>query len=274
MRLNLIKNLTIVGAGKMGKALISGWISNGLPKEELTIIGRDIKGSSILINDHIVNITTYKEKNIKSNMLVLAVKPQIMPAVLKKIIPIIDSNTIIVSIAAGITMKSMRSHIGNENRIIRAMPNTPAAIGKGMTVLFSDKELNDIEKNSVTDLMAAVGEVKWVIKEDIMNLITAISGSGPAYFFYLTECLMNIAKLEGLDEELSGQLSIETFIGSASLVEKYKTMSIKEHRKNVTSPGGTTEAALNILMSQDILQDLMHKAVKSAVQRGNILSGE
>ncbi|MDC0139246.1 pyrroline-5-carboxylate reductase [Hyphomicrobiales bacterium] len=274
MRLNLIKNLTIVGAGKMGKALISGWISNGLPKEELTIIGRDIRGSSILINDHIVNITTYKEKNIKSNILVLAVKPQIMPAVLKKIIPIIDSNTIIVSIAAGITMKSMRSHIGNENRIIRAMPNTPAAIGKGMTVLFSDKELNDIEKNSVTDLMAAVGEVKWVIKEDIMNLITAISGSGPAYFFYLTECLMNIAKLEGLDEELSGQLSIETFIGSASLVEKYKTMSIKEHRKNVTSPGGTTEAALNILMSQDILQDLMHKAVKSAVQRGNILSGE
>ena len=274
MRLNLIKNLTIVGAGKMGKALISGWISNGLPKEELTIIGRDIRGSSILINDHKVNITTYKEKNIKSNILVLAVKPQIMPAVLKKIIPIIVSNTIIVSIAAGITMKSMRSHIGNENRIIRAMPNTPAAIGKGMTVLFSDKELNDIEKNSVTDLMAAVGEVKWVIKEDIMNLITAISGSGPAYFFYLTECLMNIAKLEGLDEELSGQLSIETFIGSASLVEKYKTMSIKEHRKNVTSPGGTTEAALNILMSQDILQDLMHKAVKSAVQRGNILSGE
>ncbi len=274
MRLNLIKNLTIVGAGKMGKALISGWISNGLPKEELTIIGRDIKGNSILINDHKVNITSYKEKNIKSNILVLAVKPQVMPAVLKKIIPIIDSNTIIVSIAAGITMKFMRSHIGNENRIIRAMPNTPAAIGKGMTVLFSDKELNDIEKSSVTDLMSAVGEVKWIIKEDIMNLVTAISGSGPAYFFYLTECLMNIAKLEGLDEELSGQLSIETFIGSASLVEKYKTMSIKEHRKNVTSPGGTTEAALNILMSQDVLQDLMHKAVKSAVQRGNTLSGE
>ena len=274
MTLKLIKNLTIVGAGKMGKALISGWLSNGLSREELTIIGRDIEESSILINTFKIKLTSSEEKNIKSDILVLAVKPQVMPAVLKKISPIIDSNTIIISIAAGITMDFMRSHVGNENRIIRAMPNTPAAIGKGMTVLFSDKELNTGEKGFVTDLMSSIGKVSWIKKENIMNLVTAISGSGPAYFFHLTECLINIAKSEGLDKELAEKLSMETFIGAASLAEKYKTMSIEEHRINVTSPGGTTEAALNELMSQNALQDLMYKAVKSAVARGNALSGK
>ena len=226
MTLSLINNVTIIGAGKMGQALISGWLSNGLLKEELTVIDPHIEGNSILINNSEVNLTSYEEQNIKSNILILAIKPQIMSTVLETIIPIIDSNTIILSIAAGITTESIRSHIGDKNKIIRSMPNTPAAIGKGMTVLFADKKLNDIEKDSVTSLMASVGVVKWVEREGIMNLITAISGSGPAYFFYLTECLRNIAKLEGLDEELSELLSVETFIGSAFLVEKYKSILV------------------------------------------------
>ena len=204
--------------------------------------------------------------------IVIAVKPQVVENVLITLRGKLTSETTIISIVAGYSTKDIRNYIGKAPKLIRTMPNTPAAIGKGMTAIFSDSALDQNIRSEAEALFSAIGKYCWIEDEDHMHLITAVSGSGPAYYYLLTECLIEIASSCGLEKNTAALLVEQTFTGSAALAETFSSISPTQHRQNVTSPGGTTEAALKILMEDDKLKGLLDLAINSAVERSKNLS--
>lgn len=206
------------------------------------------------------------------DVIILAVKPQVMGETVASIKHLVSPLTLILSIAAGKTISSFEQVFGEYQPIIRAMPNTPALIGKGMSVLCGNAATTEIQRQLAMNLMATVGDVEWVDDEGLMNAVTAVSGSGPAYVFYLIEA-MTVAGVEaGLSPALAEKLARETVIGAAALAESESDTAPFILRKNVTSPGGTTEAALNVLMADNGLTSLMTRAILAAKKRGEELA--
>ncbi len=274
MTLNLNGSLVLVGAGKMGGAMLAGWLSRGLdPKQVLVLDPGPPPEVAALLEEHRIQRETSAEAIRQAPaVIVMAVKPQMMDDVLPPIARRAGPGTLLISIAAGRTIASFEKHLPEGTAVVRTMPNTPAAIGRGITVCVGNAATNLQQRSTCEALLSAVGEVGWVEDEGLIDAVTAVSGSGPAYVFLLAECMTRAGVEAGLDAELSSRLAAATIAGSGELMRQ-SGIDPSTLRKNVTSPGGTTAAALSVLMAEDGLQALMTKAILAARDRGRDLAG-
>jgi pyrroline-5-carboxylate reductase len=266
---NLInKNgLVLLGCGKMGSALLKGWLADGINAKSINII----EPNPTKWLKKIPEINLNKKLPEAPAVVVLAVKPQMMKEALSKIKKMRDTETIFLSIAAGSTIHMFEAELGADSKIIRAMPNTPASVNKGITALIGNNSTTEADIALSEKLLGAVGQTVRLTEEAQMDAVTAISGSGPAYVFYLVEALAKAGEVQGLSPSLSMKLARATIVGAGVLTE----LSLEEPsqlRINVTSPGGTTQAALEVLMDKEIgISPLINQAVNAAAMRSKEL---
>lgn len=264
--------LLLIGAGRMGGALLRGWLEGGLDPAALHIQDPQPTDDILaLARRRGIAIGAAPDLSEEPAVIVLAVKPQLMDAVLPPLKPLLGRGTVALSIAAGRTLAGMERHLGAGAAIVRAMPNTPAAIGRGITVACRNAHVGAGQAERCTALLSAVGEVCWVGEEGLLDPVTAVSGSGPAYVFLLTECLAEAGVAAGLEGGLARRLARATVAGAGELMRRSE-LEPGELRRNVTSPGGTTAAALEALMGEDGLEELMVRAVARATARSRELS--
>jgi pyrroline-5-carboxylate reductase len=265
--------LLLVGAGKMGGALLEGLIAKGLDPRRVRV---QDPAPPPEIAARLAQHGLAAEPRIDSlpeppGLIVAAVKPQVMDAVFPAVARLAGPGTLTVSIAAGRTLRSFEAHLPAGAAVIRAMPNTPAAIGRGITVCVANAHVTPPQRRLCEDLMAAAGEVAWVDREALMDAVTAVSGSGPAYVFLLAEALEKAAVAAGLDAALARRLARATVAGAGELMlQSGEEASVL--RQNVTSPGGTTAAALAVLMAEGGLEELLTKAVLAGEGRSRELA--
>jgi pyrroline-5-carboxylate reductase len=263
--------LVIVGAGKMGGALLEGWLRLGLDPKTVAVFEPQpapqispLSSRGLQINPGINSLTNV-------DAIVVAVKPQTATAALPPLASMVGAATVVVSIMAGRTIQSIGSALNRPCALVRAMPNTPAAIGRGITVAVA-RGANDSQRDLAHRLLSAAGAVEWIEDEALMDAVTAVSGSGPAYVFLLAEALAQAGVAAGLPPALAAKLARETVAGSGELLHR-ETVEASVLRQNVTSPGGTTAAALEVLMGKDGLTALMTTAVAAATRRSRELAG-
>ena len=264
---NLHGTIALAGAGKMGGAMLTGWLAGGLDPARVVVIepqpSDDIKAltaSGVRLNP---------ENAGRADTLVVAVKPQTFREAGPALKSSVGPNTLVVSIMAGTTIAVLEEVCGG--MVVRAMPNTPAAIGRGITVAAPAKNVSAAQRATADALLRAIGAVEWVDDESLMDAVTAVSGSGPAYVFLLAEELARAGVEAGLPAELATKLARETVAGSGELLHRSDLPSATL-RQNVTSPGGTTAAALEVLMAKDGLQPLMIRAIAAATKRSKELA--
>jgi pyrroline-5-carboxylate reductase len=264
--------LLLAGAGKMGGAILSGLLARGLDARSVIVQDPDpAKAVADLLADNGIDVLPFiDELTQPPGVILLAVKPQLMDEVLPPLAKLAGPQTLLLSIAAGRRIASFEKHLPG-GAVVRAMPNTPAAIGRGITAAVANRNVTPVQRALADDLLSAVGKVVWVDDESLLDAITAVSGSGPAYVFLLAECLAEAGRAAGLDAKLADELARATVSGSAALLEA-SDLSAAELRRNVTSPGGTTAAALEVLGGEDGMQKLMTAAVAAATKRGRDLA--
>jgi len=263
--------LALVGAGKMGSALLKGWLADGLdPRAALVIDPAPPADSAGFLREAGIATRATVPEGVTAKVVVVAVKPQVIADVLPMLRPLIAGDSIAISIAAGTTLKQLKVGLGDV-AIVRTMPNTPAQVGRGVTVAIANPRVDKAGIALVTDLLKAVGEVVWVDKEGMIDSATAVSGSGPAYVFHMVEALSAAAVSVGFDKPTADLLARKTVEGAGELLHQ------SDHgadilRQNVTSPKGTTAAALKVLMGRPGLTALMKKAVAAARKRSRELA--
>jgi pyrroline-5-carboxylate reductase len=266
--------LVLVGCGKMGGALLHGWLSRGLPASETLAVEPDAAIRERVRAQHgVVAVAEAKmlPSGLEPRAVVFAIKPQTMAAALPAYRMLVASGAVVLSIAAGTTIGRFEAAFGERTPIVRAMPNTPAAIGQGVTALFDNPHVSAAQRELCSALMAAVGAVHWIDDEQQMHAITAMSGGGPAYVFLLIETLAKAGVAAGLPEDLAWPLARATVAGSGALAAQSEE-PVEVLRRNVTSPGGTTEAALAVLMTPDGIQPLFDRAIAAATRRSHELA--
>jgi pyrroline-5-carboxylate reductase len=268
-------SLLLAGAGKMGSAMLDGWLARGLnPRKALVIEPQPAKPVKALTRRGLkLNPKdTNKGKPAEAAAIVIAVKPQTAPDAVPPLAAYTGKGTLVLSIMAGRTLRFIEDKLPPNTAIVRAMPNTPAAIGRGITVAVANAHVSARQRKLASDLLAAIGAVEWVDDESLMDAVTAVSGSGPAYIFLLAEAMTQAGIAAGLPKELAAQLARETVAGSGELLHR-STLEAAVLRQNVTSPGGTTAAALDVLMGPGGLDQLMTKAIAAATRRSRELAG-
>lgn len=274
MTLKLKGKLLLAGAGKMGGALLAGWLERGLDPRQIVVQDpAPPPESAALLSKH--GIETRQPGTALSEppaIMVVAVKPQVMDQVFPELATQVGPDTVVLSVAAGKTIASFEAHLPAGTAVVRSIPNTPAAIGRGITVCCANASVTADQRETCQSLLSAVGEVGWVEDESLIDAATAVSGSGPAYVFLLVECLAEAGRAVGLDADLAMRLASATVSGAGELLRQ-SGLDPATLRKNVTSPGGTTAAALSVLMADDGLQPLMTRAVEAATRRSRELSG-
>jgi len=270
-RLDDIGLLALVGAGKMGAAMLEGWLALGLDPQNVVVI--EPQPSEELVALSMKGIVLNPPAGAVSNIatIVLAVKPQVAADVLPQVAALTQADTLVLSIMAGKTLAFLQASLPKA-AIVRAMPNTPAAIGRGITVAVPSEAVTPEQKQRAHALLAASGAVEWIADERLMDAVTAVSGSGPAYVFLLAETLARAGVAAGLPEDLAAKLARETVAGSGELLHRSR-LDAATLRTNVTSPAGTTAAALDVLMASDGLDPLMRQAVAAATRRSKELAG-
>jgi len=252
----------------MGLALARGWIAGGLPADRLVLVDpKPAEAASSFAAEHGIRLLD-SPIGVLTHVLVLAVKPQVIYDVMAEIQPIVGSYTLVISIAAGIPMVGLSEGLQTD-RIIRAMPNTPAQVGKGITGIVG-MTITEEDRETANALLKAAGEVMWFEDEAHIDGVTAVSGSGPAYVFYMVEALAQAARGQGFDEEQAMKLARATIVGAAALLEA-ESLPASKLRENVTSPKGTTAAALDVLMAEDGLAPLIERTVAAARRRSEEL---
>ncbi|MGH1351015.1 MAG: pyrroline-5-carboxylate reductase [Methyloligellaceae bacterium] len=264
--------ILFVGAGKMGGAILAGLLEEGVEPTQVTV--QDPSPPEEIrefLSKYEIEAVTGVSEGFNPSIVILCVKPQIMDKVLPGIAKVINSNTVIISVAAGKKLSNFEDALGADKAIVRAMPNTPAEIGRAMTVLCANKNTSEENRETVGALMSAIGETAWTENEDDMDAVTALSGSGPAYIFWLTECMAQAGIKAGLSEDLAKQLARATVSGAAELM-RHSDLEPSRLRENVTSPNGTTAAALEVLMADNGLQPIMDNAIAAATKRSKELS--
>lgn len=263
--------LVLIGAGKMGGAMLAGWLDQGLDPDGVVIVDPHASAESVAFAaSRGLRLEATAPVDIEAAVLVLAVKPQVADAVLPTLRPLIGSGTVVLSIIAGKPIAKLAAGLGGQGAVVRAMPNTPAQVRRGMTVAVGDANLSATQRDIVTTLLEAVGKVAWVEDEALMDQVTAVSGSGPAYVFLLAEALAEAGRRAGLPADLALTLARATVEGAGELLHD-SPLDAGTLRQNVTSPGGTTAAALAVLMSEAGLQPLMDAAVAAATKRSREL---
>jgi pyrroline-5-carboxylate reductase len=267
--------LLLLGAGKMGQAMLDGWLARGLnPKKAVIVDPQPAKTVKALGKRGVaINPKTGAKARIPTaQAIVVAVKPQIAAEAVPPLGLHAGKGTLVVSIMAGRTLAFLEDKLPQGTAIVRAMPNTPAAIGRGITVAVANKNVSRSQRKLATDLLAAVGAVEWVDDEALMDAVTAVSGSGPAYAFLLAETMAQAGIAAGLPAALAAKLARETVSGSGELLHRSR-LDAATLRQNVTSPGGTTAAALEVLMGPGGFDALLTKAIAAATRRGRELAG-
>lgn len=267
-------SLVLVGAGRMGAAMLSGWLSMGLAGRAISIFEpaphddliATCSASGIALNPAPASVAA-------PEVLVLAIKPQMLDAAGPDLAGLIDTETLVLSILAGKRIEDLAARLPAAKSIVRAMPNTPAAIGRGISGVAASAAVTARQKSLASALLEAVGQVEWLDDESLIDAVTAVSGSGPAYVFYLAECLARAGEAAGLPRDLAMRLARATVEGSGELMHRTPALAPSTLRENVTSPGGTTAAALSVLMAADGLDPLMTTAVAAALRRAGELSG-
>lgn len=263
--------LVLLGAGKMGSAMLDGWLARGLDPHKLTVIEPQPSNSVKALRRRGVSLNP-AGKAAPASAVVIAVKPQSAPDAIAALPPFVGKGTLAVSIMAGRPLRFLEQALPQGTAIVRSMPNTPAAIGRGITVACPNARVTPRQRKLASDLLAAIGKVEWVGDESLLDAVTAVSGSGPAYVFLLAEALAQAGIAAGLPEALAMKLARETVSGSGELLNR-SPLDAATLRLNVTSPGGTTAAALALLMGERGLAELMEKAVAAATARSRELAG-
>jgi len=258
----------LVGCGNMGNAMLSGWLGSGKLQASETLVvepNEDLRQRAVGLGSAVAASNADLPVGLSPELIVIAVKPQVLREVVAGYSAYADKSTFL-SIAAGASVATFTGILGEHAAIVRCMPNTPAAIGKGMMVVFSNANVTDKTKLFVGDLLSASGEVATIDDEGLMDAVTAVSGSGPAYIFHFIECLTAAAEKVGLPSDTAKLLAMQTVFGAASLAaESAEDPAVL--RKQVTSPNGTTAAALGVLMGEDRLKNLVAEAVEAARDR-------
>ncbi|MFN4202228.1 MAG: pyrroline-5-carboxylate reductase [Tabrizicola sp.] len=260
------EGLVLLGCGKMGTALLTGWLAAGVPPASVWVIEPNptdwLKGTGVHLNRGVPQSPA---------VALLAVKPQMMGAALPALQALGNGTTLFVSIAAGTRIATLEDVLGTRTPIVRTMPNTPAMVGRGITALCRNAHVTDADFALARDLMAAVGQVIDLASEDQIDAVTAVSGSGPAYVFHLIEAMAAAGEAEGLPAEIAMQLARATVCGAGELAYQ-SPETAAQLRIDVTSPGGTTAAALAVLMDPETgFPALLRRAVKAAADRGREL---
>jgi pyrroline-5-carboxylate reductase len=265
-------SVTLVGAGKMGAALLQGWAARGLSGEGVAIVEpRPSPEIAALAASR--GFALNPTKRAPAQALVLAVKPQMLDAVAPDIAADAGPDTLVLSILAGKRIADFSARLPLARMIVRAMPNTPAAIGRGITGAYAGPAVDASGRDIAAALLGAVGEVEWIESEALIDAVTAVSGSGPAYVFYFVECLTKAGVEAGLPVETAARLARATVSGAGELLRQSPDTSPATLRENVTSPGGTTAAALAVLMAEDGFAPIVARAVAAARRRAEELSG-
>ncbi|ODT68157.1 MAG: pyrroline-5-carboxylate reductase [Pelagibacterium sp. SCN 63-23] len=267
--LRTIGPVMLVGAGKMGIALARGWLDAGLPPTNLVLVDPAPGEAARELADDYGLVINKEAPGLEPNVVVLAVKPQIVGPVMEGLRPVVGPQTLVLSIAAGISLARLEAGLQTK-RVVRTMPNTPAQIGKGMTGAVAGPDIESKDRAIVDALLSAAGQVAWFDRENDLDTVTAVSGSGPAYVFNLVEALAAAGVAQGLDEAVAMKLARQTVIGAAALLDA-DPAEAAVLRANVTSPNGTTAAALDVLMGGDGLAPLMRRAVEAARLRSEEL---
>ncbi len=263
----------LVGCGAMGSALLQGWILSDDKEASISIVAPHESSVQPYYQD--ININWYPDPgsipvDYKPDAIIFAVKPQILGEVLEAYRKF--TNSLFISIAAGKKLEFLASHLGDDAAIVRIMPNLPSAFGKGVAVGIADSNVAQNQKALSHDLFSAVGQFDWVADEKLFDAITAVSGSGPAYFYLLVECLAQAGKEVGLPADLAAMLARQTMIGASAMSENSQD-SAALLKSRVASPGGVTEAALEVLEATDSgLPNLLARAIKVATAKSQKLS--
>jgi pyrroline-5-carboxylate reductase len=264
--------LLLVGCGKMGIAMLAGWRARGLPADHIQVVdpGAEQRAAAAAHGVAAHAAPDALPATFVPDIILLAVKPQGMDAV-APLYARFAGTSCFLSIAAGKTMATLDRLLGGRAAIVRSIPNTPAAVGRGITGAVANARVTPAQRTACDDLLQAIGQVVWVDEEGLIDTITAVSGSGPAYVFLLIETLAQAGIAAGLPPDLAGQLARVTVTGSGELAHQ-AAEDAATLRRNVTSPNGTTQAALDVLMAADGLAPLMVRAVSAAAQRSRELA--
>ena len=265
-------NITFIGGGNMATALIAGLQSGRGGPLEIRVADPDEDARKRLMREYGIETFSEGARAIEdADVIVLAVKPQVMPGVLETLAPAIEAGQLVLSIAAGTTVSGIQGALGDDRPVVRAMPNTPALIGHGICGLYASANCRDHHREQAERIMKAAGEVVWVEEEALMDVVTAISGSGPAYYFLLTEALAAAGAALGLDESDARRLAVHTAEGAGAMMLAADDAPA-ELRARVTSPGGTTQAALEHFEASGF-GEIVRGAVDAATRRGRELAG-
>jgi pyrroline-5-carboxylate reductase len=267
-----MRPIVLIGAGRMGQALLAGWAQRGIapllavepsPSNQLRRFAKKHHVALFARADSIASV--------RAAACVLALKPQVLKSEAPRLRAIAGSGAVMISIAAGTNTATLKKAWGAHARIVRAMPNTPGAIGRGITALYAARGAGAKDKALAKRLLSALGQTLWVKRESDIDVVTAVSGSGPAYVFLLVEALAEAAVAEGLSQAMAQTLARATVAGSGALLDADPARA-EILRRNVTSPGGTTEAALHVLLARNGLSPLLRRAVAAARRRARELS--
>jgi pyrroline-5-carboxylate reductase len=273
MTISLHGTLVLVGAGKMGGAMLQGWLKAGIPAGQIVVLDPGPPAEvRALIEKHAISHNPEVASIARPEVVLVAVKPQVMDDVLGNLGTLAVARPLVISVVAGKTIARLAHFFGHDAAIIRTIPNTPAAIGCGITAMAANPHVSPEQDALAERLLASIGQVVRVPAEEQIDWVTAVSGSGPAYVFWLTECLADAGAKLGLDPALAAKLARATVAGSGELMRQ-SGIDAATLRQNVTSPNGTTFAALQHLMSDGGLKPLMERAVAAAAKRSRELAG-
>lgn len=268
------KSLVLVGAGKMGGAMLEGWLKGGLPGAAVTILDPHVSDAmATLAQSHAIRLNPEPAAIAEPDVLLLAIKPQMLDAAASGLARIAGPGTLVISVLAGKTIADLAARMPRARAFVRAMPNTPAAVGRGITGIAASAAVSQAQKEAAGRLLSAIGRIEWLQDEALIDAVTAVSGSGPAYVFHFVECLTEAGVAAGLPADIAGRLARATVEGAGELLYRDAATGPDQLRINVTSPGGTTAAALEVLMAKDGLQPLLNRAVAAARRRAGELSG-
>jgi pyrroline-5-carboxylate reductase len=269
---DVASTIVLIGAGKMGSAMLEGWIGLGLDPSRVAVVEPQPAPEISALAARGLKLNPAPRAVSDPAVIVIAVKPQVAADVVPAAAPLVGPSSVVVSIMAGQRLASLERALPAGTAVIRSMPNTPAAIGRGITVAVPNARVSPPQRELAHRLLSAIGVVEWVDDEGLLDAVTAVSGSGPAYVFLLAEALAQAGAAAGLPVDLAERLARATVAGSGELLHR-SPLDAATLRRNVTSPGGTTEAALRVLTGEGGMAPLMREAVAAATRRSGELAG-
>lgn len=262
-----LPHITLVGCGRMGRAMLAGWLANGIPPGRISVVEHSRENAAAIAREFGVDAHETPTNGDAEGTIVFAVKPQALPDVLPLYKPLLKPDTLIISVAAGKTLAFYTEALGGQPRpIVRVMPNLPCLISKGVSGLVANAEVSATQHMQAERLFSVLGKTVWLEHEEGMHALTAISGSGPAYVFYFMQAMIAAAIKAGLTREQAELLVRPTLEGSVLLANSSKD-SPEQLRANVTSPGGTTAAAMEVFLKDEAFQSLISGAIEAAIAR-------